>query len=247
MSTRALAEFAANLTFEVLPPEAVERTKELLLDWLASALAGHRSRQAEIIAGLAREMGPQSGASELLGFGGSSSPWLAALVNAASSHVVEQDDLHNASVTHPGTVVFPAALACAQALGASGRDFITASAAGYEVCTRVGEFLGRSHYRHFHTTGTAGTLGAAAAVGRLLGLDTERMGHALGSAGTQAAGLWEFLRDAADSKSCIPPRRRPTDCWPPTWPGTASPARPASWKAPREWAPGCRRTPIRSG
>ncbi|MBC7781937.1 MAG: MmgE/PrpD family protein, partial [Proteobacteria bacterium] len=84
--------------------------------------------------------------------------------------------------------------------GASGRDFITACVAGYECGVRVGEFLGRSHYKVFHTTGTAGTLAAAAAAGHLLGLDADRMQHCLGSAGTQAAGLWEFLRDAADSK-----------------------------------------------
>ncbi|BDI05179.1 hypothetical protein CATMQ487_21490 [Sphaerotilus microaerophilus] len=47
---------------------------------------------------------------------------------------------------------------------------------------------------------TAGTLAAAAAVGRLLRLDAAQMTHALGSAGTTTAGLWEFLRDAADSK-----------------------------------------------
>jgi 2-methylcitrate dehydratase PrpD len=64
----------------------------------------------------------------------------------------------------------------------------------------VGEFLGRSHYRVFHTTGTAGTLAAAAAVGNLLGLDAQQMRHAFGSAGTQSAGLWEFLRTASDSK-----------------------------------------------
>ena len=123
-----------------------------------------------------------------------------ATVNAAASHVAEQDDVHNGSVFHPATVVFPAALAVAQAIGASGRDMLTASVAGYEVGIRVGEFLGRSHYRIFHTTGTAGTFAAAAAVGHLLKLTPEQMGHAFGSAGTQSAGLWEFLRDAADSK-----------------------------------------------
>jgi 2-methylcitrate dehydratase PrpD len=97
-------------------------------------------------------------------------------------------------------VVFPAALAVAQAIGASGRELLAASVAGYEVGIRVGEFLGRSHYRIFHTTGTAGTLAAAAAAGRLLNLTPAQMLHAFGSAGTQAAGLWEFLRDAADSK-----------------------------------------------
>jgi len=103
-------------------------------------------------------------------------------------------------VFHPGAVVFPPALAVAQQHEASGRDLLTAAVAGYEVGIRVGEFLGRSHYKVFHTTGTAGTLAAAAATGRLLGLSPDEMNHAFGSAGTQAAGLWEFLRDAADSK-----------------------------------------------
>ena len=93
------------------------------------------------------------------------SPLFAALVNAAASHISEQDDVHNGSVFHPAAVVFPAALATAQHLGASGRDFIAASVAGYEVGIRIGEFLGRSHYRVFHTTGTAGTIAAAVAVG----------------------------------------------------------------------------------
>ena len=69
-----------------------------------------------------------------------------------------------------------------------------------EVGIRVGEFLGRSHYKVFHTTGTAGKLAAAAGVAHILKLDADKMQHCLGSAGTMAAGLWEFLRDAADSK-----------------------------------------------
>jgi 2-methylcitrate dehydratase PrpD len=96
--------------------------------------------------------------------------------------------------------VFSPALACAQALGRSGPEFLTAAITGYEVGIRVGEFLGRSHYKIFHTTGTAGSLASAAAVGHLLQLSPEQMLHAFGSAGTQSAGLWEFLRDAADSK-----------------------------------------------
>jgi 2-methylcitrate dehydratase PrpD len=118
--------------------------------------------------------------------------------------VAEQDDVHNGSVFHPACVVFPAALATAQALGRSGQELLTACVAGYEVGIRVGEFLGRSHYKVFHTTGTAGTLAAAAAVGHLLRLNPEQMLHAFGSAGTQSAGLWEFLRDAADSKQLHP-------------------------------------------
>src|SRR5690606_4871090 len=108
--------------------------------------------------------------------------------------------VHNGSVFHPAAVVFPAAIAVAQALGRSGKELLEACVAGYEVGIRVGEFLGRSHYKVFHTTGTAGTLAAAATVGRLLKLNPEQMLDAFGSAGTQAAGLWQFLRDAADSK-----------------------------------------------
>jgi 2-methylcitrate dehydratase PrpD len=122
------------------------------------------------------------------------------MVNAAASHFAEQDDVHNGSVFHPGAVVFPPALAVAQMRGCSGRDFLAAAVAGYEVGIRVGEFLGQSHYKVFHTTGTAGTVAAAAAAGRVLRLPADTMQHAFGSAGTQAAGLWEFLRDAADSK-----------------------------------------------
>jgi 2-methylcitrate dehydratase PrpD len=199
-STQALAHFAATLSFEAIPDPVVRRTEDLLLDWFASALAGKDSRPVETLARFAESMGPANGPSEILIHRRGSSPLVAAMVNAAASHVAEQDDVHNGSVFHPATVVFPAALAVAQAIGASGRELLAASVVGYEVGIRVGEFLGRSHYRIFHTTGTAGTFAAAAAVGHLLRLTPDQMGHAFGSAGTQSAGLWEFLRDAADSK-----------------------------------------------
>ncbi|MFN3546298.1 MAG: MmgE/PrpD family protein [Mesorhizobium sp.] len=195
-----LAAFAAGLRFEDIPAAVVGRAVDLFVDWTGSALAGRGVRPVEAIAAFARDMGPATGPCEILIDRSFSSPLFAALMNGASSHVAEQDDVHNGSVFHPAAVVFPAALAIAQSVRASGQDFIAAVTAGYEVGIRIGEFLGRSHYRVFHTTGTAGTLAAAAAAGRLLGLSPETMLDAFGSAGTQAAGLWEFLRDAADSK-----------------------------------------------
>jgi 2-methylcitrate dehydratase PrpD len=195
-----LAAFAAGLRFEQLPEAVVRKTEDLCVDWFGSAVGGHGARAVESVARFAQAMGGAEGPAEVIVTRGCTSPLLAAMANAAASHVAEQDDVHNGSVFHPATVVFPPALAVAQALGASGRQLITAAVAGYEVGIRVGEFLGRSHYKVFHTTGTAGTLAAAAAVGRLLNLTTEQMRHALGSAGTQSAGLWEFLRTAADSK-----------------------------------------------
>jgi 2-methylcitrate dehydratase PrpD len=198
--SKILSSFAATLKFDDLPEPVVRRAEELLLDWLGSALAGKGARPVEAIDCFAREMGPRTGKAEVLVSRRRTTPLFAAMVNAASSHFAEQDDLHNGSVFHPGTVVFSPAVAVAQSLGSSGRDLLTAAVAGYEVGIRVGEFLGRSHYRIFHTTGTAGTIAAAAAVGHLLDLSTDQMRDAVGSAGTQAAGLWEFLRDGADSK-----------------------------------------------
>ena len=205
--TAQLAAFAAGLAFDAIPESVVRKTEDLLVDWFGSALAGKGARPVESIARFAAAMCSQThgaalsaGSAEVLISGSATSPYLAAMVNAAASHVAEQDDVHNGSVFHPATVVFPAAVAVAQSIGASGKQLLAASVAGYEVGIRVGEFLGRSHYKVFHTTGTAGTLAAAAAVGNLLGLDAQQMQHAFGSAGTQSAGLWEFLRTAADSK-----------------------------------------------
>jgi 2-methylcitrate dehydratase PrpD len=198
--TRTLVTYLADLRFENLPRPAIERTKELFLDWLASALAGRDARPVQILEEFASRMGPQEGPSEILGSRRRTSPLFAALVNGAASHVVEQDDVHNGAVFHPATVVFPAALAATQDSDSSGQALLTASVVGYEAGIRIGAYLGRSHYRVFHTTGTAGTLAAAAAVAHLQSADNSVMLHALGSAGTQAAGLWEFLRDAADSK-----------------------------------------------
>nr|WP_288355615.1 MmgE/PrpD family protein [uncultured Pseudomonas sp.] len=198
--TQALAGFLAELRYDDLPDYVLDRTEDLFLDWLGSALASEGARPIPLFEAYAQKMGPADGPARILVNGRRTSAYFAALVNGASSHLVEQDDLHNSSVLHPATVVFPAALAAAQDLGKSGRELLLASVAGYEAGIRIGEFLGRSHYRIFHTTATVGTLAAAVAVGKLLNFDQKQFVHLLGNAGTQAAGLWEFLRDAADSK-----------------------------------------------
>ncbi|AIJ44424.1 2-methylcitrate dehydratase [Comamonas testosteroni TK102] len=200
VSIHPLARFAATLCWEDVPLQVQRRAEDLWVDWFGSVLAGQNARPVQSITRFALSQGPAAGPCEILGSDATSSPLMAAQANAAASHVAEQDDVHNGSVFHPAAVVFPPALAVAQSLGASGIELMQACVAGYEVGIRVGEFLGRSHYRIFHTTATAGTLAAAAAVGRLLKLTPEQMQHAFGSAGTQSAGLWEFLRTGADSK-----------------------------------------------
>ncbi len=199
-NTRALCQFLADFTLADVPPDVLLKTKELFLDWFASALAGKGTAPVACIERFAEAAGPSTGPAQIFSSRKFTTPYFAALVNGAASHVVEQDDLHNSSVLHPAAVVFPAVMAVAQAENRSGAEVLVAAIAGYEAGIRIGEFLGRSHYKIFHTTATVGTLAAAAAVGKLWGFDAERMNQALGSAGTQAAGLWEFLRDAADSK-----------------------------------------------
>jgi 2-methylcitrate dehydratase PrpD len=203
-STRVLSEFLASICYEDLPEPVVARAEELFLDWLASALAGRGARPIAAIEHFSALMGPASGPSEVLTSRRRSSPFFAALVNGAASHFVEQDDLHNSSVLHPGTVVFPAVLAAAQHAGLSGKQFIAAAVAGYECGVRVGEFLGRSHYRIFHTTGTAGKLAAAAGVANALQLDAVPTQH-------WRRGYGNFCVMPQTRSNCIPRRPLRTD------------------------------------
>jgi len=116
------------------------------------------------------------------------------------SHILEMDDLHRDSVTHPGSVVIPAAWAVAHDHDLGGQAFLRAVLAGYEACCRVGMSVGKKHYRVWHNTSTCGPFGAAFAVAELVGLDETRTVWALGNAGTQSSGLWEFLAEGAMSK-----------------------------------------------
>ena len=179
-STRKLASFLSKLRYGDLPPAVIERTKELFGDWLGCATLGGGSQSVEALADFAMRMGPADGPCEIFALRRHSSPYFAALLNGASSHLAEQDDIHRLAGIHPAVVVFPAALAVAQERRSSGRDFIVAAVAGYEAGARIGAYLGRSHYQRFHATGTVGTMAAASAAAKLLGSNVSLMLHALG-------------------------------------------------------------------
>ena len=105
----------------------LEGAEREVLDGAKETIA--RDRPVLVLEQFAKAMGPASGPSEILTTRGRTSPFFAALINGAASHVVEQDDVHNGSVYHPATVVFPAVLAAAQEVGATGKDLIAASVA----------------------------------------------------------------------------------------------------------------------
>jgi 2-methylcitrate dehydratase PrpD len=163
-----------------------ERAALFVLDTLACAIGSLRSEPARILDAVA-PMASGDVARRAFHLGG-------------LSHIIEMDDLHRDSVTHPGCVVIPAAWAVAQARDIGGHAFLDAVLAGYEACCRIGMSVGREHYRVWHNTSTCGPFGSAMAVAELIGLSDEQAVWALGNAGTQSSGLWQFLETGAMSK-----------------------------------------------
>ena len=198
-----IAHFIEKTQPESLSQEVTEMVNLCLLDWLGSTIAGGTTPPVQSLLDVTKDFGGNSHATVIPGRFNSSCH-LAALVNAGSSHALEMDDLHKPSVLHPAAPVIPAALAVAERQGASGPELAAAIVIGYEIAIRAGEAMGSGHYRFWHTTGTCGIFGAAAAVGKLIRLTPQQMVWALGNAGTQSAGLWEFLTEGAMSKQLHP-------------------------------------------
>lgn len=168
-----------------------------LLDWAGVTLAGAGGRLASTLAAAVAVGG---GTCRLVGRDARTTAPSAALVNGTAAHTLELDDIYAPGLFHPGAPVIAAALAAAESAGASGAQFLRAIVVGYEVGNRVAADLGPEHYRMFHTTGTAGSLAAAAAAGTALGLDEEEMTGALSMAATMAAGLQQTFRSSAVAK-----------------------------------------------
>ena len=123
-----------------------------------------------------------------------------ALLMGALTHITETDDLHRASVTHPGCVVIPAALSLGEKLNSSPEQVLIAILHGFEAMCRIGAAVGPTHYKIWHNTATCGPFGSAMAAASLLGLNDEQTLDALGNAGTQSSGFWQFMETGAMSK-----------------------------------------------
>ncbi|MEH6941725.1 MmgE/PrpD family protein [Bacillus sp. JJ722] len=201
--TREFAKFIVNHHFDQLSEEVISLTKLSILDWLGSAIAGGKEKPAKIVSDALTQFDASVQATNFTNLT-KTSAYHAAHINGAASHILEVDDVHKGSILHAGASIIPAAFAVAEWKELSGKQLIEAVALGFEVAIRIGEAVTPSHYETFHTTGTVGTFGAAAAVSKLLCLTEDEVVHALGSAGTQAAGLWEFIEDGAMSKQLHP-------------------------------------------
>ena len=137
----------------------------------------------------------------MIGTAAGASASSAALANGMLCHGLDFDDTHADSICHVGVVVSPAAVAVAEATGASGRELVLALVAGSEIITRIGAAAVSGYMvRGFHPTSVCGVFGAAVAAARLHGLGPEQMASALGLTGSMAAGLFAYLGDGAATK-----------------------------------------------
>ena len=188
--TQVLARFAADLTYDDVPAHVREQCKNLLLDALACALAGHQGEETGQVAALASALA-QSEEASVIG-GGRLSLAGATLLNGFLVTAVTMCDVHRPTLTHITPEVVPPALAIAERDGLSGRDLLVSLAGGFEVMTRIGLGMDwpKARARGWHGPGVLGPFGAAAAVGRLRGFDADTMARAFGLAGSQAAGTF---------------------------------------------------------
>jgi 2-methylcitrate dehydratase PrpD len=189
-ATEIFARHAAAFRDRPLSDEVVHHAKRAVIDWYASLFPGLEDALADDLDhGRAR-----------LARGRRATARAAAFINGTAAHAAEVDDSFRDAMYHPGAATIAAALATAQDLDATGAQFLRGVVLGYEVSTRIGVVMGRPHYEFWHSTGTVGTFGAAAAAGGLLGLDRGAFAHALATSATFAAGLQQAFRMDSMSK-----------------------------------------------
>ena len=184
-----IAAFTSALSWERLPEPVREKCKVSMLHNIGVALAGAPLLGAPLrYAQALQEQGPTASA-RLLISGQAATPDTAAFVNGALMHARAQDDVYFPALTHIGAVMTPAVLAVAESIGASGREIVTALAAGYEAAGALGQgFAQRTTPRGFRATGIYGVFGSAVGVSSLLKLDAQATANAIGIAASSACG-----------------------------------------------------------
>jgi len=188
--TRKIAEFVSRLTYEQIPAKVRERIKLLILDSLGCAIYGANLQWCRILRGTLEKL-DTTRTTSIWGTDARLSSPHAALVNGTQVQGFELDDVHRKAVLHVGAVALPALIAVAESHAKlSGRDFLNAAVAGYEIGPRVGLCMGQEHIgQGWHSGATVGVFSAVAGAARALSLDADKTVHALGIAGTQSSGL----------------------------------------------------------
>ena len=200
------ADYWATADYRDVAPEALRLSKRFLLDTLAAGIAGAHSEVVEIAIAAARAGSETtSGSAVLWGRSDRLPAPQAALVNGTAAHAFELDDFGGCG--HSGVVVTPVVLALSHSRKLAGREALMALLAGYDLAARVLEGAGGYSPHNdlgWHSTGTCGSFGAAAAAARALALAPATFADALGIAGTFTGGIWAFLADGAMTKRFHP-------------------------------------------
>ena len=188
--TQGIANFVSSLRYEDIPKEVIERIKLLILDSLGCAVFGAELPWSRILIDTLSAVDSTDGCT-IWGTDRKLSAPHAALANGTLVQSFELDDVHRVGVLHVGAVTLPAVLAVAEMRpGLSGKDFLTACVAGYEIGPRVGKCMGQEHIgQGWHSGATVGVFSACAGASAALRLTADKTVHALGITGTQSAGL----------------------------------------------------------
>ena len=188
--TAKLAAFVAHLQYDQIPFAIRERVKDIILDAIASAIAGTHGDEVKQIRALAMALGTSSEASI---FGGDKLSLAGAtLLNGYLITAVTVCDVHRPTLYHTTPQVIAPALAIAERDSASGKTLLTAVTAGLETSVRVANGTNYSAFRGrgWHSPGVVGPFGGAAAVGKLRGFNADTQLMAFGLAGSQSAGTF---------------------------------------------------------
>jgi 2-methylcitrate dehydratase PrpD len=174
--------------------------KRALLDWTGALIAGGNLATADLLRQAYIDELVEVAPCSIAGTRLKTKLRAAAFLNGTLSHLAEYDDIYRNGAYHPASPTISAVFALAEARDLSRDALLKAITAGYEVSTRIGSAVQPSHYKYFHTTGTAGVFGSAAACATLLQLDETKAAHAMATAGTFASGLQQAFRSDAMTK-----------------------------------------------
>lgn len=198
--TAYVGRFVATTTYGQIPEEVIDLGKKSILDGLGLALAGSRAETGSISRKYVQQMGVGNGRATIIGSAQKTSPPFAALMNGISIHADDFDDTQLAAakdrvyglLMHPTVPVLPAIFALAEQRTVSGKEWLLAYHVGAEVECKIAEAIAPRHYQDgFHTTGTCGPFGSAAACAKLLKFDLPKTLNAFGLAASQSGGLRE--------------------------------------------------------
>src|SRR6202045_1863543 len=198
--TNYVGTFVTQTKYQEIPAQVIELGKKSILDGLGLALAGSRAESGSISRKYVEQTGVCNGKATIVGSTQRTSPRFAALLNGISIHADDFDDTQLAVakdrvyglLVHPTVPVLPAALALAERGGVSGKELMLAYHLGVEVECKIAEAISPRHYQDgFHSTGTCGPFGSAAASAKLLRFDLSKTLNAFGLAASQSGGLRE--------------------------------------------------------